>query len=337
MRKSCFKKSEVFDVLDYLKEKKFTAVSFSGGEPTLNPNLESFIERARGITRVNISTNGHWGDHPEKLKKFKGLGIKKVGLSLDGFNETHDKIRGQKGLYDKIWNIVEEAKAAKPGTIPIVKINLTAMPENVPEIYGLVKYLTSELDNKRFRMYLAYVSRYGRAANMVLSDKQIKVVSRAREKLREWGTKKIDPETYPYKYSFSDYKENVHGRCDHFKSLYISSCGNVYVCRHSFIPYTLSIGNFRKQPMESIVSGYDQSEFHKIMIENGVKEKFLHEIEDSRYEGMKWANTCLPCSILNTYIFFRLKGYDIDHSNGFTEKVTKGRTKGLPDLKILQN
>jgi len=93
----------------------FPMLLVSGGEPTLRADLPEicriFTEK-NGVTRVAIPTNGLL---PEKimevirrtLVRCGGLENLDVGLSLDGFKETHDRMRGVPGSFDGVMRTCE--------------------------------------------------------------------------------------------------------------------------------------------------------------------------------------------------------------------------------------
>lgn len=77
-------------------EKTVDVINLSGGEPTMHPDLESFINYAleRGVTQVSVSTNGLRLLRDEKLRTiFRETGSV-VALQFDGFeSSTYEKLR----------------------------------------------------------------------------------------------------------------------------------------------------------------------------------------------------------------------------------------------------
>ncbi len=69
-------------------------MSFNGGEPLLHPNILNFIERARDAgLRVVLYTNGT-RVKPEIADRLAAAQLAKVAISLDGFADAHDSLRG---------------------------------------------------------------------------------------------------------------------------------------------------------------------------------------------------------------------------------------------------
>jgi uncharacterized radical SAM superfamily Fe-S cluster-containing enzyme len=91
--------AEFQTVLDSLNrsEKNVSVLNFSGGEPTLHPQLEQFIDKAltAGVTQLTISTNGlPLLKNPELRKMLKIKGVI-CALQMDGFQSaTWKQLRG---------------------------------------------------------------------------------------------------------------------------------------------------------------------------------------------------------------------------------------------------
>ena len=84
---------------------------FSGGEPTMRPDLLELIRYAKDSgMRVVISTNGTLITK-ELAAAFAEVGLSYVGVSFDGDPETHDRFRGVKGSFDRAI----EGPAQRPG------------------------------------------------------------------------------------------------------------------------------------------------------------------------------------------------------------------------------
>ncbi len=100
--------------LDEIKEfaKKngyFKWIEITGGEPFLRSDIvdivRAFKESSKNLYIVTIPTNS-LTDHNTVIKRIEGileLGIPKLAItvSLDGYRDLHDKIRGVPGNYDK--------------------------------------------------------------------------------------------------------------------------------------------------------------------------------------------------------------------------------------------
>ncbi len=97
-------------VIEFFKQKRkdgFVQVTLVGGEPYCRPQL---LEKICGIIPFAwLVTSG-----TVPLRKLKStLHV----ISMDGLRETHDKLRGNKGLYDRIEKNIKAAKEKDIGPI----------------------------------------------------------------------------------------------------------------------------------------------------------------------------------------------------------------------------
>ncbi len=105
----------------------------TGGEPLLHPDLDSIIAQAtkRGLV-VNITTNGlllkrhwHW---------LKNSGVASLSFSLDGIEDVHDELRGQKGAYERTLRAIELVRSESQ--IPC-SVYCTVTNKNVHQLWDL--------------------------------------------------------------------------------------------------------------------------------------------------------------------------------------------------------
>jgi MoaA/NifB/PqqE/SkfB family radical SAM enzyme len=141
------KPHEDLGVGDYAKiPSSLRDVNISGGEPFLRKDLVDIVrvvhEKCEG-PRIVISSNGFRTGHiiaaMEELRKtIPNVGI---GISLDGVNDTHDRIRGIPGAYKKALATLQRLEERGFAN---VRIGFTAMNENVHEmkkVYDLARSL----------------------------------------------------------------------------------------------------------------------------------------------------------------------------------------------------
>jgi radical SAM protein with 4Fe4S-binding SPASM domain len=89
-------REEMLALADLLVDAGVRKVSFTGGEPLLRRDFLEIAERLskRGVTLVQIATNGSLIDRP-LLTKLKALGQSpRISISYDGDGGTHDELRG---------------------------------------------------------------------------------------------------------------------------------------------------------------------------------------------------------------------------------------------------
>lgn len=101
----------LFDIaIDKLKHlKDSTNLILSGGEPTLHPDFEYFLNTSIGIfNEVTINSNGTTKFFNTKILEDISQHKKiKVQISIDGSEHYHDSIRG-KGSYLKSWETIKK-------------------------------------------------------------------------------------------------------------------------------------------------------------------------------------------------------------------------------------
>ncbi len=114
-------------------------IHLTGGEPTIHREFERVLEL---ILSSNVFTrlisNGVMP--PEKLRRFRDLGLGHLLFSVDGLQRSHDRIRGRSGLFGKTMSSVRTA--LKLGYH--VRVNAVAMRDNLEDILGLYDLCAEE-------------------------------------------------------------------------------------------------------------------------------------------------------------------------------------------------
>ncbi len=128
---------------------KLDTVTIGGGEPFSRrdlPEIVDLFEQNNDIAVVAIPTNclsigNILADTERILKKFKGQ--LKIGLSLDGIGEMHDKIRGVAGNFKKFLEtyqgLVELKKRYPRLRLRICSVILNVNVNQIPEMIKYVK------------------------------------------------------------------------------------------------------------------------------------------------------------------------------------------------------
>ena len=97
-------------------------IRFSGGEPTLHPDIKEIISyaKSKGIKRIAISTNG--SNKFELYKELIDLGVNDFSISLDADNaEDGDKMAGNvKGSWNKVVQNIEKISKLTYVTVGVV-------------------------------------------------------------------------------------------------------------------------------------------------------------------------------------------------------------------------
>src|SRR6266704_3488572 len=127
-----------------------TDLWLSGGEPTLRHDASEIIDmfvRKNGVRRLIIPTNGlvksrvyaivdtALGDHPS-LELY-------LNIALDGHGETHDRVRGVRGHWEKTLDCIEELYPLKEryGARLRLNANTVVCAANYNEIQTLAEFM----------------------------------------------------------------------------------------------------------------------------------------------------------------------------------------------------
>ncbi|MCK5583315.1 MAG: radical SAM protein [Elusimicrobiales bacterium] len=131
---------EALSLCEDLKKTGCLGVALMGGEPLLRKDFFLVAEKIKALGMdLSIITNGTiFSDEIfEKLKKLKPRAL---AVSLDASTaEIHDRIRGQKGAFEKTWKFVERGLKEKlPISVitTVHKMNLKELPSMREQIRG---------------------------------------------------------------------------------------------------------------------------------------------------------------------------------------------------------
>jgi MoaA/NifB/PqqE/SkfB family radical SAM enzyme len=141
---------------------EFHDLWISGGEPFLRKDLAKIIElfhRHNHIRDVRIPTNGLPTEQTlltvkEILESCPELRLE-VDISIDGFGETHDRIRGVPGNFEKALDTLSELEALRPRWPHLtLYVNSVITQENQDQIVDLGKYFqkNADLDGHYFQI-----------------------------------------------------------------------------------------------------------------------------------------------------------------------------------------
>lgn len=128
---------EVRSFADAARFFKPLLVTFTGGEPTLRPDLEELVRAVVSEVRlkyVMLITHGAKLDVSRALSLWDA-GVNQFNISLDYLDERHDRARGIPGLADRILRTVPQLHAAG---IDSVRFNTVIKRDNVSEIMPIV-------------------------------------------------------------------------------------------------------------------------------------------------------------------------------------------------------
>lgn len=159
-------------LLEDLAQFRVPAVLFSGGEPLARPDAAELISYARSLgLACTLSTNGLLIDDA-MADRLAEIGLKYIGISLDGTRAVHDKLRGQKGAFDGSVAAVDRCRARG------IKVGLrfTVHALNYQDLDTLFDVCV-EHDVQRLCVYhLAYAGRGGKMQKVDLTAGQTRGV-----------------------------------------------------------------------------------------------------------------------------------------------------------------
>lgn len=145
-----------------------TNVGLNGGEPTLRKDLGQIaavlFEELPRLRTISLITNAYndkeviarIGDVGSVVKRFGGK--LDVMVSLDGFGEMHDRVRGKPGNFEHAKRVTDFIKSSP--LVHNVRIGCTIIKENVFGLADLLEYCQSEMLYIKFRLGIPHPRLY---------------------------------------------------------------------------------------------------------------------------------------------------------------------------------
>ncbi|MEW6068093.1 MAG: radical SAM protein [Nitrospirota bacterium] len=234
---------------EYLKlPSSLREINITGGEPFLRNDIEQVvgcIKQACKNARLVISSNGYLCSKIEsEMKEIQKIDPKvALRVSIDGLEETHNKIRGFKDGFKRALEILTRTK--KIG-IKDLGISMTISSLNVSQIYDVFKIskklnvqmtMTAASDSD---IYFGNIDENIKKFNFQQFEKQLSMIAKERIKTvnpKEWARAWFEGLLI----DFVKDKKRPFG-CDAGQGFfYMDSVGNVYGC-HIIENY---LGNLR--------------------------------------------------------------------------------------------
>lgn len=126
-----------------------SVVVVTGGEPRLRHDFHDIVTwlsrrfpKADVIALTNFWNTGHLRLGLQRLRE-AGVKNLKLGSSLDGVGETHDRVRGQHGAFEGLSRTVRMAREEFPEYS--FGFTFTIVPENAHEVFRAYEFVTREL------------------------------------------------------------------------------------------------------------------------------------------------------------------------------------------------
>ncbi|MFQ6015566.1 MAG: radical SAM protein [Anaerolineae bacterium] len=159
-------------LLEDLAEFRVPTVLFSGGEPLTRPDLFELAAYARDMgLRCVLSTNGTLIT-PAVARRIQEAGFTYVGVSLDGLEPVHDRIRGVKGAFHQALAGIRHCR--EEGIR--VGLRFTVHGKNVQDLEEVFDLLEEERIPRCCIYHLAYAGRGDRIKQFDLTPEQTRRV-----------------------------------------------------------------------------------------------------------------------------------------------------------------
>ena len=232
-------------------------VNLTGGEPFLRTDYLDVFNVLSGLPKLEgiaIPSNGiSTKTVVEKVKKsiasLREDRFLSVTLSIDGFEKTHDSIRGMKGAYKAVMSTLDELlkiKEKRPNFNVGVQPTITKL--NIDEIEDFYKYMKKKTPSIGFAVSLESEGYYGNVGDeaVLSSEDKLRIVSL----LRKYAYK--DPQYAYYYTKLADLFES--GKRDFiclagYITMFLDPEGNLSVC-----PILSENSNYR---FGNILTDYD--------------------------------------------------------------------------------
>ncbi len=244
--------------------KDVLSIGITGGEPFLRRDIVAVCEalyRHFPKAQLGFVTNGLLPDRIADLTAeivaahpARGLSI---GISLDGYRETHDRVRGVPGNFERVLKTVELLKAKTPGVE--LGISHTVTPTNMQD--ALRCYELSRELGIGFMYRLAHESTYLRNEGLPIwsPETQHAVAPVVQELNRRLVADQsplarvanVNYASIAFYTGLLDYFERPHRTAECYSgthSFFLAHNGDVHPC--IFIPH--AIGNIRRQRFDDI-------------------------------------------------------------------------------------
>ncbi len=128
--------------LDAAKQRGNTSIDFTGGEPTIYPQMDEVISYAESIgLHTCIITNGL---SLEKVKKLVSAGCREWLVSIHGYREQHDNILGVKDAWSKVNETIRYLNKQDC----FIRVNCTLTRYNFQDLPALANHFAESVNAK---------------------------------------------------------------------------------------------------------------------------------------------------------------------------------------------
>lgn len=159
-RKDTLPKATVLSLLKKYRARGVRLVDFDGGEPTLHPDLFSFIAYAEriGYQRITVTTNGRALSSREYASRLLLSGITDILISVHGHTaELHDAHTTKPGSFKETLQGLRNIVRLRPERVSF-GVNVTLTKLNAPHIAAMLRAFVREGVRK---VTVQYVTPFG--------------------------------------------------------------------------------------------------------------------------------------------------------------------------------
>ena len=147
--------SQVYEVMDDLKDYGVPVLILSGGEPLMRSDIFDISRRAKVMGfYVGLSSNGTLISR-DNIAQIVDVGYDYVGVSLDGMRETHDRFRRRQGAFDEA---LAGIRLCLESGIK-VGMRFTLTQDNARDLPDLLQLMEREGIDKFYLSHLNYAGR----------------------------------------------------------------------------------------------------------------------------------------------------------------------------------
>ncbi len=274
---------EIKKVIDHLGPVE--KVHLTGGEVFLRRDIFEILDYLQD-KKVSLNTNGTLltGDKVAKLSKYDN--ISRIGFSIDGVGETHDRIRGFKHAFERTIEAIRLTSESIP-----VSVNSVVLGENLSKLDELL-LLAKRLSAEEFRLEMEMYSTPEdiQASKELLAcddcriathvktkdayDYQLEKFIEVKERLKRlsselgiklgFGPKAADIDVKEF--HTGELREKKKLICKHMLVARMDPAGNIVFC-HSI---KKGFGSLLEKPLEEIWGSGEFMEFRKRVLENNL-------------------------------------------------------------------
>ena len=246
-----FTVQEIINIIDQISELKIPFCAISGaGEPLLHKNIleiGNYIQE-RGMKSL-LNTNGTL--ITKKLAKGLVRSYEIIIISLDGFEKTHDFIRGVKGSFKSTIKGIKNLNLAKGNNL--IGLSFVISKYNHKDLIPLTRYLLKE----KIVDFMVINPVSGARSRLLLpSTKESLQTIEELKKIKKRNPKFIRP-TSEFLNKIPLYIAGKKFVCDGLVQFTITPTGDVLPCDWMDFP----LGNIKNQTLKEILNSKKLNEF----------------------------------------------------------------------------